>query len=292
MKEALAQAPEAVVDPYTYFVVSLAEADHEHMRGYLREAREYGRTGGALLAYGKACLAVGRTGSARSVLAKAVKEEPYEGEAWWSLGLAHLFARAHGEAAEAFQKALDQSPGDLRSEAALGVARFHQRKYAEAEEHLRRTAGATGLRAATRSMLACSLCMQENWEEARIELNFLRNSGSARWALVADQCLDCVARSEARRGGSAVSRRREMGMYKSLAAVGAAGLYIAFSMAENWFHDNLRWASVPVVLIAMGLARSLRTAADGRSPGAYGNYEQGLPCWQTTTWMKPRRGEF
>jgi len=292
VKEALALAPGAIVDPYTTFAAGLADADYEHMGDCLRESREYGHTADSLLRYGRACLAIGRLKSARSALAKAVRSEPYQAEAWWNLGIAHLFARANAEASEAFGNALDQSPGDLRYQTALAVARYHQRKYPQAEEHFRRTAGASGLRAAARSLLACSLCMQGNWDEARIELNFLKSGGSAGWAQVADQCADCVARGEERQGGPLAARRRGTAMLKSLAAVGATGAYLAYSFAENWFRDNLRWAAVPLFLLVGLVGRSLRSVANATPAGAYGNYEQGLPCWQATSWMRPRRGEL
>ena len=292
VNEALTHAPDAIVDPYTDFAASFADAHYEQMGDYLREAKEYGYTAESLCRYGRACLALGRLKSARSTLKKAVKEDPMLGEAWWNLGIAHLFARAHPEASEAFTQALDLSPGDYRIETALGLSRFHERKYDEAEEHLRRTAGPRGPRAAARSLLACSLRQQGKWDDARIELNFLKNGGSARWATVAEQCQDCVVRGEEQTSTAVFSRRRGIAMVKSLATAGAGGAYILYSLAENWFRDNLKWASIPLFLIAMALGRSLKSVASPGASNEFGNYEQGLPCWQATTWMKPRRSEF
>ncbi len=209
MKEAFAQASDAIIDPYTFFVVGLADADFEHLSDDRRAAGEYGHTAEALVRYGRACLALGRNKTARAALARTIKEDPFETEAWFNLGLAQLLARLNTNAAASFQAALDHTPGDLRYEVALGVARYHQNKYSEAAEDFRRTGRPSGLRTAARSMLGCSLCMQGEWDDARAELGLLKNSGSPQWALVADQCLDCVNRCETNTGGRAPGWRQD-----------------------------------------------------------------------------------
>ncbi len=292
VQEGMKLCPQAIVDPYTTFAASLADADFARLSEYRREAQQYGYTADSLLRYGRACLALGRLKSARRALRQAVKLEPYLSEAWWNLGLAHLFARAHAPAAEALSHAFDQNPGDYRTESALGVARFHGRDFPGAEECFRRTAGPSGLRAACRSMLACSLRAQGKWEEARIELGFLKYGGSSRWAEVAEQCLDCVARGEEQTGARQVSRRRTVAMLKSLASVGAGGGYLAYAVAEHWFQAEFRWASVPLFLAGLVFVRSLRAIAHAPAAGDFGNSEQGLPCWQATTWMQPKRSGF
>ena len=40
------------------------------------------------------------------------------------------------------------------------------------------------------------------------------------------------------------------------------------------------------------LARMLRGVSGGELPGEFGNAEQGLQCWQSTSWMRPRKTEF
>jgi len=293
---ALARCPEAIVDAYTHLVAGFADAGHDRMAEYSRDAREYGREGDALLNLGRAQLAIGRLKSARNVIKAAAKAEPSHARVWYHLGVAGLFARANAEASDAFRRALDQMPGDLRTEAGLGVARYHERKYAEAEEHFRRTAGSGGLRAACRSMLACSMRMQQKWDEARVELGFLRNSGSERWATVAQQCLDCVERGEQRYAAPFVSRRKTREAVKSVATAGGGAVAFVYVILENVLKQVTKGQKGWVIagaLVALGLLVRLvgRSGRRGQSEPV-GNYEQGLPCWQTTTWMRPRRSEF
>jgi hypothetical protein len=237
-------------------------------------------------------VAIGRLKSARSVFQAAAKAEPYHPGIWWHLGVSHLFARANAGAVEALQRAVDQAPGDFGAELALGVARYHTKDYAAAEESLRRLAGASGLRATARSMLACSLRMQEKWDEARVELGFLRDARPGDWAALAQQCLDCVERGEQKRSGQLRARRRARQMWQSLAAAGAGGVWIAYSLAEDLFRKDARWAALPLLLLGMVLARGLRGISGRELPGEFGNAEQGLPCWQATAWMRPRKSEF
>jgi tetratricopeptide (TPR) repeat protein len=296
VKEALARAPEAIVDPYTHLVASFADADHARMGDYTRDAREYGREGEARLSLGRAQLAIGRLKSARATFRAAAKAEPFLPGVWWHLGVASLFARADSEAADAFQRALDQAPGDLRAEAALGVTRYHQRKYPEAEERFRRTAGPNGLRAACRSLLACSLRMQGKWDEARVELGFLRGSGSARWSSVAQQCLDCVARGE-EQGAPIATPRRAREIAKQLVTAGGPAAALVYLFLENYGQKLLEkdarwWLAVPVTVGGALLAKWLGRFTHRAQAREFGNCEQGLPCWQATTWMQPRRSEF
>jgi len=148
------------------------------------------------------------------------------------------------------------------------------------------------LRASARSLLACSLRMQGKWEDARIELGFLRQSDPGDWAALADQCFDCVERGEHKRAGPLRARRRASNMWKSLAAAAAGGVWIAYAMAQDLFRKQARWATLPLFVLVVLLARALRGISGRELPGEFGNAEQGLPCWQATTWMRPRRTEF
>jgi hypothetical protein len=141
-------------------------------------------------------------------------------------------------------------------------------------------------------MLACSLRMQQNWDDARVELTFLRQSRAGDWPLVAEQCLDCVERGEQKREGPLRARRRSRQMLKALGAAAAGGIWIVYASAENLFKQRAPWAVIPLFLAALGVARGLRGLSGKELPGEFGNADQGLPCWQATTWMRPRRSEF
>jgi len=292
VREAVAEAEHAIVDPYTEFVAGFADADIDGISVHRRDAREYGRAGEALLEVGRAYLAIGRIKSAQGVLAAAAKADPLHPKIWWNLGISRLFARANGAAARALRRALDQAPGDFLTELALGVAHYHAKDYAAAEDSFRRLAGSGGLRATARSMLACSMRMQEKWDDARVELSFLRDAQPGDWAALAAQCLDCVERGEHKRAGPLRARRRAKRMWQSLATAAAGGVWIAYAVSQDLFREQSRWAALPLFLLAVILARTLRGISGGELPGEFGNAEQGLPCWQETPWMRHRKSEF
>jgi tetratricopeptide (TPR) repeat protein len=292
VREAQQKAENALVDPYTEFVSAFADADIDGIAVHRKDAREYGRAGEALLEVGRAYVAIGRSKSAQGVLRAAAKADPLHPRVWLYLGLANLFARAHGPAAKALRRSLDQVPGDFLTGLALGVAHYHGKNYAAAEEALRRLAGASGLRAAARSMLACSMRMQENWDDARVELSFLRDAQPEGWNAVAAQCLDCVERGEQKRSGAMRKRRRAGRMWQSLAAAAAGGVWIAYSLSQDLFREKSQWATLPLLLVAVLIMRGLRGISGRELPDEFGNAEQGLPCWQATPWMKHRKSEF
>jgi tetratricopeptide (TPR) repeat protein len=290
--DAQQKATNAIIDPYTAFVISFADADIDGIAEHRAEARDYGRQADALLALGRAYVAIGRMKTARSVLQKAAKADPFHAQVWRHLGISHLFARANAAAVAALERAVDQAPGDFPSELALAVARYHKKDYRQAEEHLKRLAGESGLRATARSMLACSMRMQGKWDEARVELSFLRQARPGDWAAVSDQCLDCVARGEQKRSGALRARRRGRQMWRSLAAAAAGGVWVAYAVAKDLFEKKAQWATIPLFVLALVLVRGLRGISGGELPGEFGNAEQGLPCWQTTKWLRPRQSEF
>ena len=292
VREAAESAEQAIIDPYTAFAASFADADIDGIAAHRAEARQYGQGADALLEVGRAYVVIGRSKSARGVLEAAAKADPFHPEVWLNLGMSHLLARANRPAVRALRRALDLVPGDFHAELALGVACYHQKDYATAEEHFRRLAGSSALRASARSMLACSLRMQEKWDDARVELRFLRDAAPGDWAALSDQCWDCVERGEEKRRGPLRARRRARQMWQSLAAAGAGGVWIAYSLAQDLFRKEARWAVLPLFLVAVVLARGLRGISGRELPDEFGNAEQGLPCWQTTTWMKTRRSEF
>jgi len=292
VKEAREKAPQALVDPYTELVASFADVDLMETAEHRRNVGEYGQESDSLLKLGRAYVVIGRAKGARGAFRAAVKADPSHGAAWWHLGVASLLTRANQEAARALAEAADLWPGDFRAEMPLGVARYHLRDYAAAAEHFRRQAGGNKERLGARSFLACSLRMQEKWEDARIELNFLRQSGSAEWAGVAQQCLDCVERGEQKREGPLRARRRTKQMWRALLAAGGGGLWFAYAKAENLFREQAPWAAIPLFLAVLLLGRGLRGMSGRELPGEFGNAEQGLPCWQATTWMRPKRSEF
>jgi len=292
VREAQQVAQHAIVDAYTELAAAFAEADVDGIRNHRAEAGEYGREADALLELGRAYVAIGRLKSARGVFQAAAKADPLHPQVWWHLGVAHLFARANASAVSALEHALDQAPADSRTELALAVAQYHAKNYAAAEELFRRQAGASGLRATARSLLACSLRLQEKWEEARLELGFLREARPGDWAALAQQCLDCVDRGEQKQAGPLRARRRAKQMWKSLAAAGAGGVWVAYAIAQDLFQKKIQWAALPLFLLAMVLARTLRGISGRELPGEFGNADQGLPCWQATTWVRPRQSEF
>ncbi len=293
-KKASDQAPRVMLDPYTELVMSFADVnlDGVNMGELRRNAREYGREADALLALGRAYLAIGKLKGARQVFQAAAKAEPQYPDVWWHLGVTDLFTRANAKAAKVLTEAVDQSPGDFRAEMSLGLARYHLRDYPGAEECFRRLAGNDATRASTRSMLVCSLRMQHKWDEARVELGFLRQSRVGDWPAVADQCLDCVERGEMKKEGPLRRRRRLLQMLKTAATIAGSGVWVVYAKAEDLFRQQAPYATIPLFLAALLLVRSLRGISGKELPGEYGNLEQGLPCWQTTTWMKPRRSEF
>lgn len=293
-KKAREQAREAFTDPYTDLVISFADVDLDgmNMSELRRNAREYGREADALLALGRGYMAIGKLKGARQVFQAAAKAEPQYPDVWWHLGVVDLFTRANRSAASALEEAVDQSPGDFRAEMALSLARYHLRDYSGAEACFKRLAGSEGSRAAARSMLVCSLRMQHKYDEARVELSFLRQCRPGDWSAVADQCVDCVERGEMKKEGPLRRRRRIIQILKTVAAAAGGGIWIAYAKAEDLFRQQAPYATIPLFLAVLMLARSLKGISGRELPGEFGNLEQGLPCWQTTTWMKPRRSEF
>jgi len=289
VKKAREQAKSAFVDPYTELVIMFADVNTENMGELRQTAREYGREADALLHLGRAYMAIGKFKGARQVFAAAAKSDPQHPDAWWHLGVASIITRANRDAVTALENAVDQSPGDFRLEMGLGLARYHLRDYAGAEECFRRLAGNDSSRAPARSMLACSLRMQHKWDVARVELGFLRQSTAGDWPAVSAQCVDCIERGEQKKEGPLRRRRRIQQMLKSIAAVVGGGIWAGYAKAEHLFRDQAPYASIPLFLAALVLVRALRGISGKELPGEFGNAEQGLPCWQTTTWMKPRR---
>jgi len=290
--EAERSAAGAMVDPYTDFVSAFAGGDIARIPEYRAEAKEYGRKADACLGLGRAYMVIGRAKSAQAAFRAAAKADPYRPEVWWHLGLSLLLTRANDEAAKALARAAEQSPGDLRVQLGLGVARYHLRDFAGAEEEFRRAAGSSGVRAAARSLLACSLRLQEKWEEARAELGLMRNSGHPHWMAEAQQCLDCVQRGEERRTGQVRNRRRLTSILASLAAAAGGGIWVLYSIAEDYFREQPKLAAGPLLVLFLVLGRALRGISGKESAGEFGNAEQGLPCWQATTWTRPRRADL
>lgn len=290
--EAKQEATRAIVDPYTEFAAGLADAKVDEIAEYQAVSRDYGREGGALLEVGRAYVAIGRLKSARSVLQAAAKNEPRDASIWRNLGIAHLFGRANKDAVKALRNALALAPGDFRTELALATAYYHSKDYARAEEHFRRIAGPSGLRATARSLLVCSLRMQGNWDEARVELGFLKDAQPGDWEALADQCRDCVERGEQKREGPLRQRRRSRQILKTLAAVAAGGGWTLYAAARDLFEKETAWAVIPLLALVMLLIRGLRGISGAELPTEFGNAEPGLPCWQTTAWVRPRTSEF
>jgi len=285
-------APQAILDPYTDFVVAFAGGDISRIPEYRAEAKEYGRRAEAWLGLGRAYMTIGRIKSAQGAFREAAKADPYHPDVWSYLGISQLLTRANDEAAKALDRAAEQSPGDLRAEFALGVARYHLKDYARAEDQLRRVAGSSGLRGAGRSFLACCLRLQQKWDEARTELGLLRHSGHPQWAAVAEQCLDCVQRGEERRGGQAGKKRRLLSLLASLGAAAGGAVWVFYSLLEHYFRDQPKLAAAPLLVLFMILARALKGVSRQESASEFGNAEQGLPCWQATSWTRPRRADL
>ncbi|MFB3882675.1 MAG: tetratricopeptide repeat protein [Armatimonadota bacterium] len=290
--EAEREAAAAIIDPYTRMAGEFADVDLGSLAEHRAVAGEYGRGADALLALGRAYWAIGRHKGARSALEAAARAERQHPEVWYNLGVVRLLGRANKAAREALIEAVDQAPGDFRPELALAVASYHLRDYAAAEEQFKRLAGSEGLRATARSMLACSLRMQGRWDEARVELGFLREAHPGDWGAMSQQCLDCVERGEQKLFGALRARRRSGQMWRSLAAVAAGGIWLAYGFAEKLFQREAQWAVIPLFVLGLLLARSLRRISGRELPGEFGNAEQGLICWQSTAWMRPRHSEF
>ena len=113
-----------------------------------------------------------------------------------------------------------------------------------------------------------------------------------RYITVAQQCLDCVARGEQKKDGEMRVRRRRREMLKSLGLLITGGGWLLYSLLEQLFKSDLRLAVFPLLALIMLLLRSLKNITGRELSHEFGNSEQGLPCWQGTTWMRPRRSEF
>ncbi len=292
VKEAMGAARNAIVDPYTNLVAEFADVELEHASEHASVVREYGREAEALLWLARGHWAIGRNKAAQTALETAAKAEPQHPSVWYNLGVVRLLSRANKGARQALAEAADQAPGDFRTELALGVACYHLRDYVAAEEHFRRLVGSSGLRATARSMLACSQRMQGNWDDARVELAFLKDAKPGDWDGMTGQCLDCIERGEQKVAGALRKRRQGAQMWRALAGVLAGAVWIAYSAAENLFKREKQWAIIPLFLLVMFVVRSLRRISGAELPGEFGNLEQGLICWQATTWMRHRRSEF
>ncbi len=292
VRDAIQASPHAIIDPYTELAAEFENADLEQLRDHRLATREYGRDASALLGLGRAYWAIGRHKSARSVLAAAAAADPIDPTIAYNLGVVRLLGRANRPAREALEQAVDLAPGDFRCELALGTACYHQRDYAAAEEQFRRLAGSSGMRATARSMLACCHRMQGKWDEARVELSFLKDAAPGDWAAMSQQCMDCVERGEQKLIGPLRARRRGAQMWRALAASAAGGIWIVYSLAQDLFKREAQWAAVPLFVLALLVVRSLRRISGRELPGEFGSAEQGLICWQSTAWLRPRQSEF
>ncbi len=282
----------AIIDPYTHIAGEFADADLGNLAEHRTTAGEYGRGADALLALGRAYWVIGRHKGARSALEAAARAERQQPEVWYNLGVVRLLGRANKAAREALEEAVDQAPGAFRPELALALSCYHLRDYAAAEDQFKRLAGSSGLRAAARSMLACSLRMQSKWDDARVELGFLREARPGDWGAMSQQCLDCVERGEQKMFGAMRARRRSGQMWRSLAAVAAGGVWVIYGIAQKLFKREAQWAVIPLFVLGLLLVRSLKRISGRELPGEFGNAEQGLICWQSTAWMRPRHTEF
>jgi len=292
VRDALRSAPQTMVDPYTQMAAEFADVNLGDLSEHRMALRQYGRQAESLLALARAYWAIGRHKGARGALELAAKADPLLPAAWYNLGVVRLLSRASKAAREALERAVDQAPGDFRSELALAVACYHMRDYAAAEEHFRRLAGPSGLRATARSMLACSMRMQGSWDDARVELSFLKEARPGDWRAMSEQCLDCVERGEQKLVGALRARRQKGQMWRALAASLAGGIWLVYGMAQDLFRREAHWAVVPFFVLALLVARSLKRISGRELPDEFGNAEQGLICWQSTSWMRPRRSEF
>ena len=292
VRDAMRSAPQAIVDPYTHLAAEFADVDLGDLSEQKMALREYGREGDSLLGLARAHWAIGRHKGARSALEAATKADPLHPTIWYNLGVVRLLSRASKAAREALEQAADQAPGDFRSELALAVACYQMRDYAAAEEHFRRLAGPSGLRATARSMLACSMRMQGNWDDARVELSFLKDARPGDWGAMSEQCRDCVERGEQKLVGALRGRRRNAQMWRALAASVAGGIWLVYGMTQDLFKREAQWAVVPLFVLALLVVRSLKRISGRELPDEFGNAEQGLICWQSTAWMRPRRSEF
>ena len=76
-------------------------------------------------------------------------------------------------------------------------------------------------------------------------------------------------------------------------AVLGLGAAAATQLVDTLVRDHLGWVALLIFGPLLPLAiRLLRRKGNASPRGPYGNYEQGLPCWQGTTWKRPRRSEF
>ena len=92
--------------------------------------------------------------------------------------------------------------------------------------------------------------------------------------------------------GAMRARRRSGQMWRSLAAVAAGGVWLIYGIAEKLFEREAQWAVIPFFVLGLLLVRSLKRISGRELPGESGNAEQGLICWQSTAWMRPRHTEF
>ena len=293
-RESRDQARHALIDPYTELACAFAGQDLSEISYHRSRVKSYAYASEARLGLGRAYVAIGRRKTALAVLEAATRADPHESTAWWYLGLARLFSRANRGAVQAFQTALDHRAGDADCTLGLGLALYHSKKYGEASELLRRQAGQGASGAWARSFVGCCYRMEERWEEARRELSALGLDSRPGWQEMARQCLACVDRgevSQARRGPG----RRKSTMWKELVAGVSFFSVIVYNFLEDYFRK--RGGAIyllPLLVLVFGAAGLLRRRLRRKVARTeeLGSGIPGLPCWQLTTWMRPRRPEF
>jgi tetratricopeptide (TPR) repeat protein len=286
------QAGEALVDPYTGLAAAFAGQDFSQIPYHRGRARSYSYGCEANLELGRAYLAIGRRKSALAAFKAATRSDPHDSIPWWYLGLATLFSRANRDAAKAFRASLDLRPGDADSGVGLGLSLYHSKDYAAAADQFRPEAGRGARGAWARSFLACSYRMEQRWTEARLELASLAHEPRAGWREMARQCLACVERGEAFQEKGA--RLRSPEMWKKLAA--GLPLVVVFLYGQIEQHLKKHWGPVsllPWLAVAAVLGALLhRLRRKGARVEQLGSGIPGLPCWQLTTWLRPRRPEL
>ena len=290
-------ARSALVDPYTELAIAFAGQDFSQIPYHRSRLKSYAHGAEAKLQLGRAYLAIGRRKSALAAFQAAARADRYDPTAWWYLGLAQLFSRLNRDALKAFRAAVDLRPGDADVVLGLGLALYHAKDYASAAEEFRRHAGRGAPGAWARSFLACCYRMDQRWPDARLELAELARDPRLGWQEMARQCLACVERGEARQAAGKPLSRREEALAKRFIGVGMFS-GIAYTALENLLRDlggsrKLFLYLVILAISALGervFRRSIRKAAARAED--FGSGIAGLPCWQLTTWLRPRRPEF
>ena len=289
------KARNALIDPYTELLAEFGDIDPAQASYDAATSYSYAYAAAANLQQGRRAVAAWHLRAAEASFRKAAKADAHDPDILWHLGAAQLLRRKNRRAVTALKTCCAYRPGDARTRVTLGLAHFHNQDYPAAEEcfHYEKTSEGRG--AAVRSLLICSLRMQQKWEQASMEALALSQSFPATWREMAAQCNRCLNRGEAHASAQVKGR--------SLAAAARIGLVVTLvliflvlsfhrlnPLLEQLKRVRLEAIIGPAIFIILAVIENAKRALKKRSSRElFGDGAEDLPCWQTRTWMRPPR---